>query len=309
MRAVWSFWSRPYQAGTGPGWRSPVHHLLAWGLSVRLARAHYPDTMLVTDTPGRALLTGELGLSFGTVSTALDDLSDADPRLWMLGKLVSYGRQDRPFVHLDTDVFLCQPLPAALVAAPVFAQHPEDCAASAPGRPRSVEEAFRSCGLALPPEWRWYRSHPNGGGPGSPGGIYREANCGILGGASPALIAYYARLALDLALNPKYAPAWSATPFDSALNMTLEQFLLTACVDYHRFAPASPYRASCLRYLFQSGPEAFNPAAARRAGYTHLLSSAKQNAAITARLAERMRREDPDFHARCESVAAGAHHA
>ncbi len=309
MRAVWSFWSRPVRAGTGPGWREPVHHLLAWGLSVRLASAHYPDTMLVTDTPGRSLLVDELGLSFSEVSTALDDLADADPRLWILGKLVAYGRQDRAFVHLDTDVFLWRPLPAALVAAPVFAQHPEEVPAARPGGPAVVEDAFRSCGLALPPEWRWYRSHPAGGGPGTPGSTYREPNCGILGGTRPALIRHFAGLALDLALDPRYAPAWSAMPFDGAVNMTLEQFALAACVDYHRFAPASPHRGSYLRYLFPSSSEAFSPAAARRAGYTHLLGPAKHHPETTARLAERMRREDPDFHARCESVANEAHHA
>jgi len=308
MRAVWSFWSRPYHTGTGPGWQSPLHHLLAWGLSVRLASAHYPDTMLVTDTPGRSLLVDELGLSFGEVSTALDDLADADPRLWMLGKLAAYGMQDRPFVHLDSDVFLWEPLPDALVAAPVYAQHPEDRPASGPGRPEAVEHGFRSCGLPLPPEWRWYRSHPSGGGPRSQGGTCRDANCGIVGGTNPALIADYAHLALDLALNPKYVPAWSAIPFDGGLNMTLEQFLLAAHADYHRFAPASPYRGSHLRYLFQSWQEASNPVAARRVGYTHLLGTAKNHPETTGRLAQRVRSEDPDFHARCESAAARVRH-
>jgi hypothetical protein len=303
MRTVWSFWSRPHQAGTGPGWREPVHHLLAWGLSVRLASAHYPDTMLVTDTPGRSLLVEELGLPFGEVSTALDDLADADPRLWALGKLVAYGMQDGPFVHLDTDVFLWRPLPPALVTAPAFAQHPEELAVSRPGGPLAIEAAFRSGGLPLPPEWQWYRSHPAGGGPGSPGGIYREANCGIVGGANPALLRHYAHVALDLALGPQNAPAWSAMPSDGLVNMTLEQFLLPACVDYHRFAPASPHRGSYLRYLFPSAADAYDPAAARRAGYTHLLGPAKQHPETMARMTARVAAEDPAFYARCESVA------
>jgi hypothetical protein len=309
MRAVWSFWSRPYHAGTGPGWRSSLHHFLAWGLSVRLAQAHYPDTLLVTDTPGRALLVDSLGLSFGEVSTALDDLAGADPRLWMLGKLMAYGMQDGPFCHVDSDVFLWSPLPAELVTAPVFAQHPEDIPASQPGRPEAVEQAFQSAGLALPPEWRWYRSHPAGGGPRSPGAIYREANCGIVGGTNPALIGHYARLALSLALDSANAPAWAAMPFDGMLNMTLEQFLLAACVDYHRFAPSSPFRGSYLRYLFQTWQEAFSPAAARRAGYTHQLGPAKQHPETTSRRADRVRAEDPSFYARCQLVLGGGTNA
>jgi hypothetical protein len=245
----------------------------------------------------------QLGLSFGEVSTALDDLDNTDPRLWALGKLMTYSMQESPFVHLDTDVFLWRPLPAPLATAPVLAQHPEEILVSRPGGPAVVEEAFRGCGLPLPPEWRWYRSHGADGGPAASGGTYLEANCGILGGTNPALIAYCARLALDLTLSPRHAPAWSAMPFNGALNMTLEQFLIAACVDYHRFAPASPYRGSHIRYLFPSSQEAFSPAAARRAGYTHLLGPAKHHPETTARLAARVLSEDPAFYARCEAVS------
>ena len=84
MRAVWSFWSKPYGAATGWGWSEPLHHLLAWGLSLRLARRHYPDTVLVTDRAGRSLLVDGLGLSFTQVSTELERLHDADASLWAL---------------------------------------------------------------------------------------------------------------------------------------------------------------------------------------------------------------------------------
>jgi hypothetical protein len=297
VRAVWSFWSKPFRAGTGPSWREPVHHLLAWGLSLRLARSHCPETMLVTDTPGRALLVDELGLSFGEVSTALDELDDADPGFWMLGKLVAYSMQDVPFVHLDTDVFLWRPLPASVAGAPVFAQHPEVIPVDRGGGPRAVEAAFASHGLSLPAEWRWYRSHQPR--------YHREANCGILGGTRPALLRHFAGLALELVRDPWYSAAWASMPFDGTMNMTIEQFLVAACVDYHRFAPASPHRGSYLRYLFPSAAQAYNPEYARRAGYTHLLSSAKQHPEATARLAARVRAEDPDFYARCEAICPG----
>ena len=117
MRAVWSFWSKPFYAGSGWRWREPVHHLLAWGLSLRLARSHYPETVLITDTPGKTLLINQLGLSFTHVSTELDRLQDEYPGLWALGKLVTYSLQDKPFVHLDTDVFLWRPLPGRITSS------------------------------------------------------------------------------------------------------------------------------------------------------------------------------------------------
>jgi hypothetical protein len=294
MRAVWSFWSKPVLAGTAWPWASPLHHLLAWGLSVRLARRHYPHTALVADSAGKALLVDALGLPFSSVSTELDVLADADPALWMLGKLVAYSVQDAPFVHLDTDVFLWQPLPAAVADAPVFAQHLEEFAMTPGCGPRVIENAFRGAGLTLPPEWQWYRSHQVD--------RYREANCGILGGTSLALIRYCASVALRLALDPAHSAAWDATPNRAWLNPTVEQFTLSACVDYHRFNPASPYCGSHPRYLFPSAAHAWDANYARRLGYTHLLGDAKQHPETMARLVHRVRSEYPDYYARCEAV-------
>jgi len=187
VRAVWSWWSKPYDAGRGFCWRKPIHHLLAWGQSFRLVQAHYPETVLVTDGPGRALLVDKLGLPFTHVSTELDRLRDADPRLWALSKLVAYSLQDKPFVHLDSDVFLWRPLPARVTSAPVLAQHPET---GDPDGPRVIEDAFARAGLSLPAEWRWSRSHS--------ARTSREANCGILGGTNVGFIRHYAQLALDI---------------------------------------------------------------------------------------------------------------
>jgi len=296
MRSVWSFWSKPFLAGTGWSWRSPLDHLLAWSLSVRLASAHYPDSTLVTDTPGRALLADALGLRFGSVSTALDDLAGADPALWALGKLVAYSVQDAPFVHLDTDVFLWRPLPAPVASAPVLAQHVDSFPVTDGCGPRVIEDGFARAGLTLPTEWRWFRSLD--------GRRYREANLGIFGGTNVAFIRHYARLALDLALNPAHAGAWAAMPNRAWLNPTVEQFVLSACADYHRFAPASAYRGLYVRYLLPAGTEAYYPEPARRAGYTHLVGPAKQHAETMARLASRVRAQDPALYARCVAVSA-----
>jgi hypothetical protein len=299
MRAVWSFWSKPGQAGQGYCWREPIHHLLAWGLSFRLAQAHYPETVLITDRPGRALLIDRLGLPFTHVSTELDRLEDVDPGWWALGKLVAYSLQDRPFVHLDTDVFLWRPLPDRLAGAPVLAQSPETYhVADDQCGPRIVESAFARAGLVLPAEWEWSRSRP--------ARRFLEANCGILGGTNVSFIQCYARLALDLVLSPRHAAAWATVPDKASLNTTVEQFLLTACVEFHRFDPGSPHRGVHLRYLFPSVGAAFDPAQAARLGFTHLLAEAKQDAQVTARLEERVSREDPAFYDLCKRVAGSA---
>jgi hypothetical protein len=298
MRAVWSFWSKPFLQGQAWCWREPIHHLLAWGLSFRLAQAHYPRTALVTDSRGAALLVDALGLPFADVRTDLDALQGADPSLWMLGKLTAYGLQSEPFVHLDTDVFLWRPLPGDMTSAPAFAQHMDEFPMTGQCGPRIIEDAFARAGLSLPAEWEWVRSHH--------AGSYREANCGIFGGTNTAFIRYYAQLALDLALNPGHSPAWASIPDRFGLNPTVEQFVFTACADYHRFNPGSPHRGLYTRYLFPSAAEAYDPAHARRAGYTHLLGDAKQHPHTMARLEARVRTEDPVYYARCEAVLRGS---
>jgi hypothetical protein len=40
MKAVWSFWTKPYFVDRCFTWHSEWHHWLAWGLSVYAARQH-----------------------------------------------------------------------------------------------------------------------------------------------------------------------------------------------------------------------------------------------------------------------------
>jgi hypothetical protein len=298
MRAVWSFWSRPFEAHKCFVWHKPVHHFLAWGISLRAASRHYPETMLVTDRAGKKLLVDQLGLSFTQVSTELERLRDADTDWWALGKLAAYNIQDQPFVHLDTDVFLWQPLPAHLVRAPVFAQHPEypDCHfIDHPGGPRDIEYAFAAEGIELPVEWQWARSRDES--------YFPEENCGILGGADVAFIRHYSGLALDMVLNPRNRPAWARLGDKKGYNMIVEQFLLAACVAYHRFHPASPYRGVKIKHLFRGVGEAFDLRQATRLGYTHLMGGAKSHPTVGRRLEERSRREDPVFFQQCQMLA------
>jgi len=300
MRAVWSFWSKPFRAYKGRIWSEPRHHLYAWALSLRLAAQHYPETVLVTDTAGKALLVDGLGLEFAQVSTELDRLRDVDPGWWALGKLVAYSLQDRPFVHLDTDVFLWQALPAALAAAPVFAQCPERHALQhAWCRPQDVVRLFERHGLKVPVAWDWSCSRITT--------WFREESCGIVGGNRVDFIRDYAKLAMGMVLDPSHAAAWAELPDKEAYNMLVEQYFLGACVDYHRLHPESAFRGVTIRHLFPTWEDAYNPRSAARVGYTHLLGDAKSHPEVTERLERRIATMDPVLYRRCQRMAeAGA---
>lgn len=297
MRAVCSFWSKPYRRYTGHTWREPKHHWLAWALSVSLARRHYRETQLVTDTAGRALLIDGLGLTFDEVSTDLDALDNVEPGWWALGKLVAYSLQDRPFVHLDSDVFLWRQLPTSLTSAPVFAQCPEQHGLGDSFRDmRRIEHVFEQRQARPPVEWLWASSRIANG--------FRKENCGIVGGTRADFLRHYALSALKMVTDPANAAAWRELTVKSNYNMLVEQFLLAACVDYHAIHPRSVYRGIGIRYLFANWAQAHDRRASALAGYTHVLGPfAKQDHDVTQRLEHRVFELDPCLAQRCCDVA------
>ena len=301
MRAVWSFWSLPFNTYYGGVWHKPLHHLLAWGLSLRNAAKYYPDTALVTDTPGRKLLIDQLGLPFSTVSTELDSLAHADPGWWALGKLVAYAQQDRPFLHLDSDVFLWKPLPLRLTSSPVFTQNLEGFHENDHYyHPQDIEWAFAQEALTLPIEWRWTRASRS---------FFPSDCCGILGGSNVAFLRHFAKTALELVLAPKHANVWARLADKRGYNIVVEQFFLSACAEFHQAHPQSPYSSVQIARLFPSWSDCYDLNHAARLGYTHLMSDAKSAPAVGERLEARMRREDPMYVRRCEQVLAVTRHA
>jgi hypothetical protein len=298
MRAVWSFWSEPFERHYWRLWGSVENHLLAWVISVNAASRHYPDTMLVTDSRGKALLVDRLGLRFAQVSTALDRLDGADPGLWMMGKLVAYSLQTVPFVHIDSDAFLWRALPPTLEGAPVLAQHPERYTdGKAVHSPESLERSFTEAGGALPEEWIWARSQ---------GPITHAENCGILGGQRVDFLRHYAQSALALIEAPGNARAWAAIADKWHHNYLIEQFLLSAMLDFHRFHPASPFGGVHARYLFDSWDDALDPHSAQSRGFTHLMAGAKRAPSVMHRIARRVERDWPDYRLRCRVLADAA---
>jgi hypothetical protein len=294
MRAVWSFWSKPFTTYYGRIWSKPLHHLLAWGLSLDSASRHYPDTMLATDRMGKKLLVDQLGLQFVHVSTELEMLQDVDPGWWALGKLVACSLQDRPFVHLDNDVFLWKALPRDVAESPVLAQCPYSFTRNDPYfRPQEIELAFAQEALELPAEWIWARTNRDN---------FPAANGGVLGGSSVEFLRYYARNALDLILKPQHGPAWARLAEKWGPYVLIEEFFLVACVEYHRLRAASPYWGVRMSHVFPSYEHAYDPSYSARVGYTHLMGGAKSHPAVGMRIEQRARRQIPDFYRRCEQV-------
>jgi hypothetical protein len=289
-RAVWSFWSKPFQTNRKAFWFSEKHHLLSWVLSFERARQLYPDTVLITDDDGVRMLVDGLGLEFHTVSNELNVLNTQNPDWWVSGKLYAYRAQTQPFVHLDSDVFLWKALPERVTMAPVIAQNPEYFNfgdESALYRPEVYKATIESIQGWLPDEFNWYVS-----GRGN-----RAMCCGILGGNHVEFINYYADQAIQLIEHPQNQRALPFLQRKTLDSFMIEQYFLVACVFYHQNQETSVYRDIYIECLFNSFEEAFRDA--QEVGFTHLLGGAKRNPELADHLEKRVAKDYPDRYERC----------
>ena len=291
MRAVWSFWSKPFDVRHHRMWTSRRHHLLAWVLSFETARQHFETTALVTDDAGARMLVDQLGLPFDEVSTALNVLDDEDPLWWCLGKLYAYRMQTEPFVHIDSDCFLWQPLPRRMLTADVLAQSPEQFAwdGATYYRPELLEPLIQAERGWLPDELVWFMSQRGGS----------AVCCGIVGGNHLAFIRGYADRAIRIVEHPANQPIWRSLPDRISENLIIEQYLLGACIEFERSHDTGTLD---VQYLFPSTDAAFEPGVAARAGFTHLIGLAKSDPELAQRLDARVKRDYPGYYQRCRAL-------
>jgi hypothetical protein len=289
MRAVWSFWSKPYEYDRYSVWYSEKHHLLSWILSVETARRHYPDTCLVTDSQGARTLVDGLGLPFETVSTALDHMEAFHPDWWALGKLHAYRAQERPFIHIDSDVYLWKRPPLAVEHADVFAQSPEYFSLDGGSwyRPRECIEALRGSHGWVPDALRWYAEQCGN----------KAACCGVFGGNHLDFIGSYADLGIRSVAIPENRTGWARLGGNMADNLVVEQYLLIACIEHHNHLCEGG--SINIQYLFDSPETAFSETYAKAVGYTHLIGEAKHNQVLAKRLEQRVRSDYPGRYTEC----------
>ncbi|MCR4921511.1 MAG: hypothetical protein K5945_07400 [Bacteroidaceae bacterium] len=79
---------------------------------------------LYTDTEGHRILIEQLRLPYSRIHVVLDDF-DCLPFHWALAKIKTYSLQETPFVHVDGDIYLPNPLKAEMFDANLVTQNRE----------------------------------------------------------------------------------------------------------------------------------------------------------------------------------------
>ena len=115
-----SFWSEPYIRSKHNKWFNENSFNLSWILSVAAITKSYGQPHLYTDEIGKHLLVDQLGLNFASVDLSLNELRGNNPLMFSLGRTYAIGLQKEPFVHVDYDAYIFNPIPQEFLDNGVF---------------------------------------------------------------------------------------------------------------------------------------------------------------------------------------------
>ena len=123
MKAVFSYYNTTGNVLQPRHYLNSEFFLLSWALSTNLAKKQFEEVELVTDSES-AKIFEKLQLPV-TIRTELDNLN-YNKTHWALGKIKAYQIQDKPFIHIDDDVFLFSNLEERIKNAPIAFQNKEE---------------------------------------------------------------------------------------------------------------------------------------------------------------------------------------
>ena len=131
MKIVQTLWTKPMFQKSGDlynrlqgGWPTLKYALCAMVYSCLSIKKYYSNIELVTDSNGYKLLIENFGLPYSNINVSLNDFN-ADPNLWALAKVYSYGLQKEPFIHVDNDIFIWAKFPDRIENASLCSQNIE----------------------------------------------------------------------------------------------------------------------------------------------------------------------------------------
>lgn len=167
-------------------------------ISVYFLNKHYNQAHLITNEYGAELFKD---LGFTSIDIELEKYTKIFKEykdIWSLGKLFAYVHicnKNEPFLHIDNDVFLIEPLPQDLISKDVFAQNLE-------------EDGFNFYEMEI-----FYESCPNKYFMENRYEDLGVANLGVFGGQDVDFIKNYAKAAIDLILDKQNSHFWKNINF------------------------------------------------------------------------------------------------
>jgi hypothetical protein len=130
MKLVYSLHIGPNKNREGSfcGYRNSEELLDSLLLSATISSKHFTGTELYCDSEVVSLMNEDgRPFPFNKVHVVFDNITQLImPHNWAYTKLIVYAMQDEPFVHLDADAFLHDPLPEDILQKKFLFQQQED---------------------------------------------------------------------------------------------------------------------------------------------------------------------------------------
>lgn len=282
VTAVQSIWSRPYHSPSCPSleqsplfWKSRLAALCCWSYSaVQLARFHRKVEFFGDSESVR--LAERLELPYTSFKDSLNGLEAHDPRMWSTGKLLAFKHAPAPFIHVDWDVILFQPLPGRVQQAAYSCQ----CADPLWQKDNRLSVAYARTAL----EVLEHQSLPV-----LPGllDLSQSHNFGIFGCQdSGELREWCSNILLGLWSNAQ-TDSFSRLPHSSYSILFWEQWLISYMVKE---------AGKGFECLFADDARRFEAASL---GYTHFISTAKHNPVAVQFLLDRFAARHPARYEHC----------
>ncbi len=105
-------------------WNHAEYNLMSWALSCMSLKEQFGKVTLYTDSEGAKTLIDTLKLPYAEVVVNFDGF-DCLTCHWALAKVRAYSLQTEPFLHIDGDIYLTQPLQPNITQAGLIAQNKE----------------------------------------------------------------------------------------------------------------------------------------------------------------------------------------
>jgi hypothetical protein len=150
-KAVLSYFNSDESFGNKGGYARFSDFLFTTALSITCASRHFKEVQFISSDWGVDLMK-QFNMPITSYSNRLNELKTISPFFWAYGKILTYCEQDVPFVHIDNDVFLWDPLPPKILKAKLCFQTQEPfalpgyeyynmlrrCWDKAPSRPQEI---------------------------------------------------------------------------------------------------------------------------------------------------------------------------
>jgi hypothetical protein len=248
-------------------------------------REYYDEVELVTDSLGKELLIDELKLPYTSVKVVLDDINGYPWQFWAIAKLISYSLQDKPFIHIDGDIFISKPFTESLEKAAIISQNLEvnfDCY-------HSAMKAIIKTQNYLPTEIKDYLSQTN---------HILASNMGIFGGNNIDFIKQFSKEALHFA--QEYFTYASDKDFQF-FNCVFEQFLLI-CMAQKSKIDIDYFTKDTEQFSDYKPISQFNKMGSNDLNYVHLVGSFKRQLSKCNTLSSVLKKEYPEYHRRVNQI-------